>query len=293
MSRRVSGILSLITPSTPNDFMMTLPLTRSALVLAVTAFISVSAHAATLTGSFEIIDGSTTYDLTDLGELDWAYWNKTANPTTGSPSNSLNGGTLISDISPLHGGSLRGTSSVSTSADFSFANGTSPTSGTINNIFGIFNDQLGSEADGTEPGLTFTVLLPNAGTTYEVLVWGSEYYTIDVDDDDPSGDTDGAGGIFSASLSGATTYVESSLTDANVPPKQTAIYSLLATADNDNDPLTISYELPSDAFSGNAHVLIDAVAVSVIPEPETVAVIFGLSGLLLALSRRRKSSSLQ
>jgi hypothetical protein len=236
-------------------------------------------HAATLVGNYSQTNGTTVYDLDVLGELDWAIWNKTGNPDTGAPTYSLSGGTLINDVTAFGGGSLRGTSATTT-ADFSYDGGSTQRS----NVTGIFNTQL--QTDGA--GLSLTVVLPTAGVSYVVSVWGSQYYTQDVLDSSAT-DSDGKGGIFTASLAGAAPYSSDELVTGNVTPKTTALYQLTATADTDGDLLTLTYVLPDDAFSGNAHVLLDAVAVSVIPEPSTFLLLgLGLASLFYSRSRDRR-----
>ncbi|MGE9291605.1 MAG: hypothetical protein ACQKBT_11475 [Puniceicoccales bacterium] len=250
---------------------------------AASTFLLLSSPAATLIGTYEAIDGSTSYDLSTLGNLDWAYWNETGSSETGVATNSALGGTLISDISAYNGGSLRGTTSNRTTADFTYSNGTSPTSGSVYNSYGIFNNQLGSQGDGTEPGLALSILLPTAGITYEINIWGSEYYTSD--SQDPADDTNNNGGIFTASLNGAADYVTDDFYGKN--DKGSVVYTLFATADTDGDTVEITYVLPSDAYNSNAHVLFTAAAIAV-PEPSSYAVFLGFSGLLLTLLRRRR-----
>lgn len=254
------------------------------------AFGIFSVNAALLTGSMTPIPGSTTYDLTALGELDWAYWNSNSNTTSSSasPTNRKSGGSLISNASPYSFGTLvRSSSSTNTTSDFSYSlDGSSPASGTASNVSGVFNATLGPELSGPQPGVTFTIALPMAGTTYGIQIWGAQYYTQDaVDSGVTSEDSDGLGGIFTASLSGATSFTNNAFVAGNEKPS--ALYQISATPDNNGDLLTLTYVLNADAISGNAHVIFNGAAISaaaVIPEP-SVFIMLGGFGLLLLISR--------
>jgi len=233
-----------------------------------------SIQAATLIGSFEDGDGGV-YDLTAAGDLDWVYWNTTSNPFIGT-TNSKQGGTVIADPVAAGGGVMRGSTS-DTAMNVTYTDGTTVSAGTSNQISGIFNSQLATAG----AGLSIDITLPQAGETYYITVWGSEYGT----------EEDSSPGIFTASLSGATDYTYSAFTGDINTPKPAGVYNIAATADNNNDVLNITYVLPPSATgSGNSHVLFDAVAVSTIPEPSAYALLLGaasLAGLIIQRRSRR------
>lgn len=246
--------------------------TLATLILASVGIASSSAQAATLIGSFENGDGGV-YDLTAAGNLDWAYWNTTNNPFSGTTNSKL-GGSVIADPAAAGGGALRGSSS-ETAMNVTYTDGTTVSAGTSNEISGLFNTQLATPG----AGLSIDITLPQAGETYYITVWGSEYGTEEVS----------SPGIFTASLAGATDYTYSAFSGDIYTPKPVGVYNIAATADNDNDVLNITYVLPPSApGTGNAHVLFDAIAVSSIPEPSAYAAIFGAI-VVLGVWRRRRS----
>lgn len=229
-----------------------------------------TSHGAILTGSFLDSDNNR-YDLTSMGDLDWAYWDTTSTNFTGF-TNRKSGGTAIANPAAVGGGNLRG-SSTDTALDVGFTNGTSPISGNPNNLSGLFNSQLSTAG----AGVSINITLPEAGKTYYITVWGSEYGT----EDDP--------GIFTASLTGASDYTYSAFTGGISTPKDVGLYNIAATPDNNNDVLSISYVLPPSIVGpGNSHVLFDAVAVSAIPEPATYALLLGTAVLTGLLYHRRR-----
>ena len=246
-----------------------------AIVAVTVAAVSAQGQAAVITGTFTSVADSD-FDLTSLGTADWAYWNTSSNPATGGPkTNEKSGGTAIGTISPVGGGDVRGsTSGTRPVYDFTFTDGTSPVSGTVDNAIGLFNTQL----DTVGAGVSLDVILP-AATTYAVYVWAGAY------------ETDVA--TFAASVSGATDYVNTSLSHTGGAPKASALYTLTVTPDTAGDTLGLSLTLTDDGSGGSSNVLISGVAVAavrqpdLIPEPATLSLL-GL-GALLALRRRRRS----
>lgn len=241
-----------------------------ALGLIALALLPGTASAVTLTGILTPT-GDADFNLTTLGTSDWAYWNTSANPATGIPTNEKAGGTLISNITPVGGGGVRGSSAPTQPVyDFIFTDGTAPVAGTVNNATGLFNTQL--DMDGA--GVSLNVLLPTTDD-YQVTLFLAGF----------------AGtGQLTASLPGAI-LVDSSFTFGAGAIKDSYYYTFLASPDNPGDLLNFSFILTSG--TANSHVLFSGVAVSalaaVIPEPATLTL--AAMGIVAVgcLRRRRRS----
>lgn len=226
-------------------------------------------NGATIIGS-SINTSGQTWDLTAAGVDDWAYWNPGTNPAPGTPTNTKAGGSLINDVYVIGSGTLRG-SSAQTDLRFIFSDGTSPSSGNTGTIGAIFSDDL--DANGSGVGLD--IVLPTTDT-YEVTVYGAGYFN------DGSSD-----GVFTASLPGATDYVNTALSGAVATPKPGIVYSLTVTPDNPNDTLSLQLTLDSGGGSTIEHVLWGGVAIKQVPEPQTYALLAGLAALGVIAWRRR------
>ncbi len=213
---------------------------------------------------------NTSYNLTTLGTLDWAFYDTTANPANGLPTNDKLGGNYIGTVITLGGGSLRGSASSTTEPDFTYTDGTSPASGTGENPGGLFNTQL----DTLGAGVRLAIDLPTTDQ-YTIYLWTAAFF---------------ARGTFTASLAGFTDYVSLATDDASGPaPKQTYMYTLTAQALNAGDDLTISLVTQADNGS-SAHVLLVGAAVGIVPEPGTMTMFFTGLGLLGVIRRRQGSS---
>jgi hypothetical protein len=246
-----------------------LRIASAAFCLWAMASLGASVFAATINGSFASVS-DTDFDLTAIGTADWAYWNTESNPATGgAKTNEKSGASMIGTMDPIGGDDVRGSNSGTRPYyDFSFSDGVSPASDTVDNVIGLFNTQL----DGVGTGVGLTVMLPTTDT-YEVTVWGAVF---------------NGRGRFTASLPGATDFVHTTFSGAAPPgAKESGQFTLLVTPDNANDPLGLNFVLAED--TGNvAHVVISGVAASVVPEPSTVALAgFGVLGLF-GFGRRRK-----
>lgn len=245
------------------------PSILSALFLAAS-----TASAATILGSSVIVSEGGTgddFNLTSLGTSDWVVWNSTSGGTgAATPTNSMSGGILISDLTAIGGGAVRGTGSGNNSAaDFSFTNGTPTASATIINAVGAFNTGL----DVLDSGISMTLTLPTAAS-YTILIWGAAF--------------EATQGTLTASLTGATNYVNTSLSGGSGAPKSTMLYTLTATPDTAGDTLTVQLQLTGQTATANSHVLISGAAISVVPEPGT-ALLLVPGVLLLALWRARRA----
>lgn len=232
-----------------------------------------AASAATILGSsVPVTEGGTgdDFNLTTLGTSDWTVWNSTSIGTdAATPTNSMSGGVLISDLSAIGGGAVRGTGSGNnTAADFMFTNGTPVASATIGNAVGAFNtglDVLGS-------GISFTLTLPTT-SSYTILIWGAGFEVTQ--------------GTLTASLSGATNFVDTLLTAGSGAPKSTRLYTLTATPDSPGDVITIQLAMTGQTAGLNSHVLISGAAMSVVPEPATLLLlILGIPALALSRAFR-------
>lgn len=212
----------------------------------------------------------TTFDLAEYGPTDWAYWN-TEDPSdaSGVPTNERSGATLIGSVSPVGGGSLRGTTSAFNSgASYDFSGGTSPVSGSVTRPTGLFNSQL--DADGS--GVSFSVTLPTL-QTHEIYVWAAAFNVTT--------------GTLTASLSGATNYVSTGIFGDTGPVKNTFLYKITATPDMIGDEVSFSI-VNTDSGGSSGNILISAVAVAAVPEPGSAGLWLGGMSLVFLLSRRRR-----
>lgn len=234
--------------------------------------LAVMAPAATITGSYTAIPSVTSYNLTALGTLDWAYWDVLSNSTItppAAPTNEKSGGSLISGIGAIGGisGTVRGsTASTKPLGSYSFTDGTSPTSGSVTQATGLFNATLNTL--GT--GVTVSVMLP-AVQTYQIDVWGAAF---------------DATATFQATLPGATAFTNSTLSGPASGVKASALYTLLAKPDTAGDTLTINLTVSALDGADLSHVILSGVAVSAVPTP--AALPSGLGLLILMTIRRRR-----
>lgn len=230
------------------------------------AFAAPTAHAATIAGSFTST-ADEDFDLTALGTTDWAYWD--GDPAVDTiPTNRKFGGTAIGDMDVIGSGAVRGsTSSTLPQFDFTFTDGTAPTAGSVDDPSGRFSTVLNT----TGQGVTFDVTLPTADP-YTVSVWAAAFGVNE--------------GTFTASLPGATNFVNTDLSSGQFSPKSGALYTLTVTPDNPGDVLTVSLVLTEDGGSSSSNVSLHAAAVSVVPEPATLG--SALLGLGMLAGRRRR-----
>lgn len=211
-----------------------------------------SLHAAEIVGTVEEASVEAPFELTALGELDWAYWNTSANPApSGDPTNRKTGGSMIGAISAVGGTGIRGAGSAATGT-YDFTDGTSPASGSGITLTGLLNQSLGSANTGVE----LTMTLPTAGT-YEILVWTPNY-------------SNSVSATFELTATiGGETYLSPLVGGGN--PPLTHIHTLTVTADSPDQVLTLSNVIRTVGTDGNGHARISAVAVSagVPPTPDT------------------------
>ena len=211
------------------------------------------------------------FNLTTLGTYDWALWDQTgSNYATLAPSNRKAGGSLIGSLTPVNGGTLRGSASTTagSTAKYTYSDGTSPTSITdpINPGL-IFNSQLGSAGVTAKAGFAVSVGGLTGVDQYVRLFFGGFSNTAQLD----------------VTLPGAAPLQITSQPFAQ-SPKQMEIYTLKYRPDNASDTLGISYIMPNSS-NGSSHVGVNAIAVSNTPEPGAISLL--VAGGLLALRRRR------
>lgn len=240
---------------------------RLASLLLGTCLLASPASAALVVVDYVSADGLS-FDLTTLGTGDWAYWSTTSNPAGGTPTNRQSGSTIIGDLTTVGGGSLRGSSSsVQPTNQFTFSDGTSPSSGTVSQPTGLFNTQLDSVGVGV--ALEFT--LP-AAQTYQIHLWGSVLE---------------GQGTLSTSLAGAAdtdTVINATGLSTDLH-KGAGEFTLTVTTDHPGDVLSVSFVLSQD-LGNPAHTLISGATVTAVPEPASISLLAALGCLLLVRRRR-------
>ncbi|MGE9268297.1 MAG: PEP-CTERM sorting domain-containing protein [Verrucomicrobiales bacterium] len=243
--------------------------------LSTLTLLTFSAQAATVvTGSSATASGS--YNLTDLGSSDWAYWSTTANNShSGAALNSKSGASLIGDLTAIGGNpagtgnTLRGSSASNVVNTFSWTgDGFSPASGSNGTVRGIFNTTL----DATDAGVRLTVTLTDAAT-YSLNLWTLVFdgtSTLTVSDDGGS----------------STLFTSSGESFGTGNPKGSHLHTLTVTTDTPGTTLTIDNILTVNGnLNGSSHAGFSGAAISVIPEPS--AMILTSIGALLVFRRKR------
>jgi hypothetical protein len=219
-------------------------------------------------------------DLTASGQLDWAYWdrNGTVLPSgTLPPTNSKLSASLISDLSDIGGSGFRGSGGTTVRGNYSYADGTAPTSGTLSTSHGVFPGVIGSA--GVNRGLSLSIDLPTL-QTYQISLWVGGF---------------AATGSLTAKLPGATDYTSSVIyTSDATGGKQLSLYTFTVTPDAAGDDFLVNYLQNTMTDTANGHAYVAAVAISpvAVPEPATLAGL-GITSLIAGsmLLRRRRSAS--
>jgi hypothetical protein len=224
-------------------------------------------YSAVLTGSVNI-DPPLGVNLTTSGSLDWAIWNTTSSTALSerAPTNTKSDGAgLIGDISGLGGssGSVRGYGGAEQT--YSYTDGVSPETLTDSTQGFVGNATL----DSVGAGVTLTIV----GDPFQPLrvdIWTTGFR---------------ATGELTASLEGAANVVLLSSYEADKVP---ALFSFVFQPDEISDVLTISYIMTVDAGT-SAHVGIQAIAVSAVPEPSAALLLAG--GLIAVVVFRRRGQA--
>lgn len=247
---------------------------RVLLCLLAVLLLADQARAAVITINSTDAADTPDYDLTNVyGLNDWAYWSQTggslntplASPL--APSNSKLDASAIGSITHYGGTGTRGSSAPTKPPyDFVFADGTSPLSGTVENLIGIFNTTLGTDAIGK--GVQLDVTAPSAGP-FAIYVWATSFNaasTLTV-----TAGTDVDSETFPAQTAGSRS--PGKLFTINIAPDSTG----------QSFNIRLVQTSSSDDFS---NVSISAVAVAV-PEPSSALLIMGLSSFALVRRRSR------
>jgi hypothetical protein len=230
--------------------------------------------------------GTSAYNLTTLGVNDWAYWNQTANPVSplpAAPTNRKNiaPSSFIGNISAFGtgGGSVRGTTGGGPAAyTFSFTDGTTPVNSSVSDLRGLFNTLIGSA--GVNNGIQLTVTAPSANP-FNIYVWGTAFQA--------------TANLTADVLLGtpATATDSTQIGDGDRLPGK--VYTILVTPDFAGQQVNLRYVLSAPTDAGNANISLSGVAIgpaTVIPEPSTLALLFGGSSFLgWRILRRRVNAA--
>lgn len=255
---------------------------KPALFSAAILAISATAHAATVTGSYTAAPNATpetSYLLPSGTDTDWGYFNQAGSPTVAVTSYNANNtsstGPRTFTASVLNGGNVRGPADIVKGAPFSyfdFTNGDPTISGTDIRPSGIFNSVLG--ASGVTAGAGIQTTLTGFTTQSLISVWVYNF---------------SAKGTFDVFINGTLSYTETvAIPTANpTDGKAGYLFSLNFTPDSASDSVNIQYRMTDRLETdGNAHVGLQAIAISPIPEPASLALL-ALGASSFGLRRRR------
>ena len=213
-----------------------------------------------ITGSVELLSGTlNVYNLTDLGNLDWAYWyaDNTVTNISGIASNEMANAELIGVAEAVGTGSVRGsTSNTRPNVGFTATNGSHPVVDDVTNPrpSGIFSEHL----DNTAKGVSVPITLPKAGLEYTVTIFGGAY---------------NAKAVLTAGFPGElASYVDYTLSGGNTV-KSVGVYTLYATPAKDNETLDVRIRMYETNPGGNAHVLLVGAAVSATLPPAATIIL--------------------
>jgi PEP-CTERM motif len=241
---------------------------RSIALLVAAAMSSIASAAVLSLDSITRINTTSQTNLTN-GNADWAYWapnTAAGQPPPVPPTNRKLGGSIISNMTNVGGTTLRGSTTASTPEQYTYTDGTSPTSATNASLAGlIFNSDLGSNAPGK--GISLTLTGDPTTPSIAKLYFGGFAAT----------------GNLTLTLNGATTVVDASQVFPNTSPKQMAIFTVRYQPDSASDLLTVQWTASNITDATNGHVGAQAVTVAT-PEPGTISL--AAAGMLL-LGRRR------
>jgi hypothetical protein len=221
-----------------------------------------AASAAVLNGSVSTTSPANV-NLTAEGTIDWAIWDYQSGTTgtTGAPSNKKVGGSAVSGVTALLG-TPRGITGTATPPTYTYADGTSPVAATAAAIGGITDTSINVLGSGFKLNVTGNALLPE---TVRVYV-----------------DVFNAVGTMTATLNGATTYSNSSI--SSNATRIGGVYTFTFQPNVSTDTLQLNYSISTLNTGGSSNVSLQAATVGV-PEPASLGLV-GAAGMLL-LRRRR------
>ncbi|WP_269524599.1 hypothetical protein [Coraliomargarita parva] len=220
-------------------------------------------------------------DLTATGTTNWALWDIFSSstvsdlaPTASKNTGSATGIGIMSHITPFGGTTVRGTTSINNYTDtFTWtqsdeaSNIAAPSDGLA---IGAFNGTLNTTGLGVTFNITDLAAL-SGGLYYEISVFTTSFRGT---------------GEFNADINGTSTVTQAGIAHDTI--KDTDYFSIAYNPDSTSDVLNISFELASLISGGSAHTAIQAVSISIVPEPSTFALIAGcLAMVWIGLQRRR------
>ncbi len=225
------------------------------------------ANAATLLRTGPTATGVSAVDLTSVGSTNWAAWNSRSNPDNAPSADFFMSGATgtISEMSRTTGSGVRGTDNTATypANVFTWTNGNDNT--VPEKISGIF-----TTVDQTAAGIQFSITdLPSLGNgqAYHINIYASAYRG--------TNEITASNGTLDQTISGIL----------KGDTKNVELYQFFYNPDDESDILTISSILSVDTGT-TAHALINAVAISVIPEPSSPLLVAGSLLGLFGIRRR-------
>jgi hypothetical protein len=256
------------------------PLVSSGLFSITFCLISGIVSAATL--SIPTVTSPGSGLLSGPSTINWAIWANNSNNTATSlaPTNTRANSTgIISAITNLGGGTNNVRSSTNTSPydsvspqnRLSYTGGTSPAAQTNVTAVGVFSTSFTS---GQGIGLTISQLaaLP-AGQSYQINLWAAAF---------------NADAVFLASTDGGATTSTVTYDRPSDSGKPLNRYTFTYNPDDISEVLSLALSSTdvTTTTGANPHVVIQAVDISIVPEPSSAMLLLGAAGAL-ALRRRR------
>jgi hypothetical protein len=211
-----------------------------------------------------------TYDLTSLGTSDWVIYGS----ASVTPNESMSGGSGIGALSftdTLTNPQGLGSTSTGRDPNYSWTNGTSTpsSSGSGSNITTHVSDPAVGNGGSASIGHTFSLTVDADTSLSQLYIWmGATNSFFDL----------------TATLPGDSAVQNFGTGNNNV---EAALFRIDFTADNPSDLLSLTFEKTTVTGGGASLFGIQAMALSVIPEPST-ALMFGLAGTALYFLRRQR-----
>ena len=243
-------------------------------IFSAVALVTAAAHGATLSIADAVSSANgSVINIDNTGGLDWSIWKKpgTTDASLGVATNTKASSSAISDLFIVGAANseFRASTSSTPDWDFTYTGGVNaPASSTLTDVNGVFHPVLRTVGNGV--GLTVT--LPTTGT-YQITLYVAGYDTTSQ---------------LRATLPGLADPVLNNSFAPGFPVssvKRMGIFTIEATADTAGDLLNLQLTNTSDS-NENAHVMITAAAVQLIPEPSAMALAALAGGLALARRRR-------